>query len=65
MYIFPEIGHNSVKNLLITLHCEPTIYEEHFLISVVILYEGRLTKVHISKWRIHDFPNKYGAKRHY
>ena len=29
MYIFPEIGHNSVKNLLITLHCEPTIYEEH------------------------------------
>ena len=57
MYIFPEIGHNSVKNLLITLHCEATIYEEHLLTSVVILYQGRLKKVHMSKWTINDFPN--------
>ena len=48
MYIFPEIGHNSVKNLLITLHYEATIYEEHLLTSVVILYQGRLKKVHMS-----------------
>ena len=57
MYIFPGIGHNSVKNLLITLHCEATIYEEHLLTSVVILYQGRLKKVHMSKWTINDFPN--------
>ena len=57
MYIFPEIGHNSVKNLLITLLCEVTIYEEHLLTSVVILYQGRLKKVHMSKWTINDFPN--------
>ena len=57
MYIFPEIGHNSVKNLLIILHCEATIYEEHLLTSVVILYQGRLKKVHMSKWMINDFPN--------
>ena len=57
MYIFPEIGHNSVKNLLITLHCEATIYEEHLLTSVVILYQGRPKKVHMSKWTISDFPN--------
>ena len=57
MYIFPEIGHNSVKNLLITLHCEATIYKEHLLTSVVILYQGRLKKVHMSKWMINDFPN--------
>ena len=80
MYIFPEIGHNSVKNLLITFHCEATIYEEHLLTSVVILYQGRLKKVHISKWMINDFPNnmvpqlyraptceysKISTKRHY
>ena len=60
MYIFPEIGHNSVKNLLITLHCEATIYEEHLLTSVVILYQGynvQCTQVHMSKWTINDFPN--------
>ena len=57
MYIFPGIGHNSVKNLLITLHCEATIYEEHLLTSVVILYQGRLKMVHMSKWMINDFPN--------
>ena len=57
MYIFPEIGHNSVKNLLITLHCEATIYKEHLLTSVVILYQGRLKKVHMSKWMINDFPH--------
>ena len=48
MYIFPEIGHNSVKNLLITLDYEVTIYEEHLLTSVVILYQRRLKKVHMS-----------------
>ena len=57
MYIFPEIGHNSVKNLLITLHCEVTIYEEHLLTSIVNLYQGRLKKVHMSKWMINDFPS--------
>ena len=57
MYIFPEIGHNSVKNLLITLHCEATIYKEHLLTSVVILYQGRLKKERMSKWMINDFPN--------
>ena len=57
MYIFPEIGHNSVKNLLITLHYEVTIYKEHLLTSVVILYQGRLKKVHMSKWTNNDIPN--------
>ena len=44
MYIFPEIGHNSVKKLLITLHYEVTIYEEHLLTRCCYFVSGEAIK---------------------